>query len=527
MSAPSSNWKHPSAQQKQKYGLVDLPDDFEPTAEETVLLDMYKTVQTYERHAAKLKEEAARARLAAAEEEFNKRMKPKKTMRAPSEMKQKSDGVHSSAEQDEYGNEIPAFRDDDRMEEVDQTTMRERREAKLEALRIEVEEAKQQKQSDEDALRQQLLQEQEPILDGPVMKRKRIDETNDQATKSLIANITAASTPPHEFSKALNLSVTQGRLLFPTSSEQDQRWSPPASAIGPNDGALKIRLAGFDISKAQVGQGNNTIVIKFMAPAQSKRFSMNITTPEYEDNLDSVLFHFNPRHFERGGQVVLNNKLDGNWEQHIALPLSQLPLLFGEASCTLVIQITGDGFDVFMRAADYTAVSDGLVHIARWEHRKELPASDLVLQFPSTDDYGNIENWILYKVWWGHQDVRAKPDAQVPGVNAYDADHPRKLFVSNLAKLFTEADMDVRKAELERAFRKYGGDRGVSVIAPMNATYAFIEMENERQADIALTEMATQYKLKRARRSRHEALQEKRAAAAAGGITTGAGTTWD
>lgn len=38
-------------------------------------------------------------------------------------------------------------------------------------------------------------------------------------------------------------------------------------------------------------------------------------------------------------------------------------------------------------------------------------------------------------------------------------------------------------------------------------------MESERQADLALSEMATQYRINRARRSRHEALQEERAAA--------------
>jgi hypothetical protein len=37
-------------------------------------------------------------------------------------------------------------------------------------------------------------------------------------------------------------------------------------------------------------------------------------------------------------------------------------------------------------------------------------------------------------------------------------------------------------------------------------------MENERMADLAVTEMASKYKINRARWSRHEALQEKRAA---------------
>ena len=65
---------------------------------------------------------------------------------------------------------------------------------------------------------------------------------------------------------------------------------------------------------------------------------------------------------------------------------------------------------------------------------------------------------------------------------------------------------------------KYGGDRGVTVVVPKNATFAFVEMESERQCDLALNEMAahSQYRINRARRTRHEALQEERAAAEAG-----------
>jgi len=73
----------------------------------------------------------------------------------------------------------------------------------------------------------------------------------------------------------------------------------------------------------------------------------------------------------------------------------------------------------------------------------------------------------------------------------------------------------LRRAELERAFRKYGGDHGAIATVPMNTTFAFVELESERQADLALQEMQDQYRLNRARRSRHEALQEERAAAEA------------
>lgn len=234
-----------------------------------------------------------------------------------------------------------------------------------------------------------------------------------------------------------------------------------------------------------------------------------------------MLFHFNPRHFERGGQLVLNNKDDGIWGSAVNVPLSQVPLIFGETSCTLIIQVNGEGFDVFVNEK----------HVARLEHRKELESTDssLFLNFPATDDYGNPENWIVYKVWWGNKPIMAKGDLSgVPGYKSFSSLHPRKLFISKLPRIHTDPEVDLRRAELERAFRKYGGDRGVSVIVPKNTTFAFVEMESERQADLALQEMSSQYRLNRARRTRHEALQEERAAAEAANLGKPKETTdWD
>ena len=89
----------------------------------------------------------------------------------------------------------------------------------------------------------------------------------------------------------------------------------------------------------------------------------------------------------------------------------------------------------------------------------------------------------------------------------------KKLFISGLSKIQTEPQVELRRAELERAFRKYGGDLGAIVTVPTNTTFAFVEVENERMADVALNEMSNKYRLNRARRSKHEALQEEREAA--------------
>ena len=261
-------------------------------------------------------------------------------------------------------------------------------------------------------------------------------------------------------------------------------------------------------------------VSKCAIPSDSKRFSINIAAPS-NDDYQSVLFHFNPRR-ERGGQLIVNDKQEGNWGHALSIPLSQLPLMFGQTSCTILLQINGEGFDMFVEN----------VHCARLEHRSELPVgvTNLMLQFPSTDDSLKPENWTVYKVWWGNRPILAKGDVSgIPGVNSFSSEHPRKIFIGNLPRLSTEAEVEFRRAELERAFQKYGGDRGVQVIAPTNKTFAFVEMESEHMTDLALQELNSMYHMNRARRSRHEALREERAAAAAGGagVATKTGPVWD
>jgi hypothetical protein len=177
-----------------------------------------------------------------------------------------------------------------------------------------------------------------------------------------------------------------------------------------------------------------------------------------------------------------------------------------------LIQINGDGFDIFIEGK----------HCARLEHRTELPSKPctLYLQFPSCDDRGHPENWIVYKAWWGNKEslIKGGDDVTgVAGVNSFDSVHPRKLFIQGLPKIRHDRDVELRRAQLERDFRKYGGARGVSCIVPKNASYAFVEFETERMCDLALENMSKTYphKISRARRSKHEALTEERAAAEA------------
>mmetsp|Transcript_3542 Transcript_3542/g.7368 ORF Transcript_3542/g.7368 Transcript_3542/m.7368 type:complete len:138 (-) Transcript_3542:154-567(-) len=119
---------------------------------------------------------------------------------------------------------------------------------------------------------------------------------------------------------------------------------------------------------------------------------------------------------------------------------------------------------------------------------------------------------MVYRVWWGRKKSMAGDLDGVAGVNIYSAVHPRKLFLSNLPKLRTDPELDLRRAELERAFRKYGGPSGaVLVSVQKHSSIAFVEVASEQLADLALVQMAGKYRITKARRTKHEALMEERA----------------
>merc|ERR1712224_812520 len=137
------------------------------------------------------------------------------------------------------------------------------------------------------------------------------------------------------------------------------------------------------------------------------------------------------------------------------------------------------------------------------------------LQFPVCDDSRRAENWSVYKAWWGNKEPMAKDDvSNIPGVDSFDSVHPRKLFISGLKKIWDDKQVELRTAELERRFRRFGGARGVQCIVPKRNTYAFVVFETEAQCDDAMRHMpeTVDYKVSRARRTKHEALADERAA---------------
>lgn len=394
-----------------------MEDDL--TVPEQDLLKLYDKLKRFERLANDLKQAAARDQLATLDAAFKGQQQqqqqqqdndhPKtKSSKKPRTKKRKRTVVAAA----EKGSSESESEEEDEEDVDEATSLFERRQQKLQEMREQVEAEKQrlqqqQQNDDDDLLRQELLgvdKEDDTASLQPALKKKKRDILSDhpenkQPSSSLIANITTTATPPHEFSKSLQLSG--GKVLFPETTTAAtaagaggavvyQKWTPPDGVFSPNDGAFVTKLENFDVHQATAGRGNNTLAIKFSAPTDSKRFSINLAAPdEHNNSFDSILFHFNPRHFERGGQLVVNDKQEGTWGQAIAVPLSQVPLMFGTTDTTLIIQVHGDGFDIFVQGK----------HCARLEHRQDISAADhLVLQFPSTDDYGSPENWAVYKV---------------------------------------------------------------------------------------------------------------------------------
>jgi hypothetical protein len=392
------SWTNPSAAHMIQYGLQPLPDDFIPTPQEQVLIDMYGTMNQYERQAKRLREDAARRKLETSKAVFEQKQAASKNK---NKRKRRSnataEGGVTLGPSDDDNDDDTDMEDaewDEENEEETAQSLHEKREAHLEVLRQEVEE-KQNKEREEDLRRAAHLQEEEADegLPAVVLQRKTKNANATQAS-SLIATLKAAATPLHEFSSAYELD--NGEILYPKEGMgPEDFWSPPLEGpvSSPNEGALEVILDKFDLQLADNGTGPNTIGIKFKAPSDSKRFSINISVANEHNNFDSVLFHFNPRQHQKGGQLVINDKKEGQWGQAINIPLSQLPMIFGQTTSTLVIQINSEGFDVFIEKE----------HCARLEHRTSLPSGQtrLVMQFPSSDDSGSPERWNILKVFWG------------------------------------------------------------------------------------------------------------------------------
>jgi hypothetical protein len=273
-----NNWKKPSLAHQQKYNVRSLSENFAPTTEEQQLLDMYEVIRSHERVAARLKEEAARAKLLARNAEYQKQKLAGSAIetshRSSNKRNRKRKNVaenSDSSENDDDDEDLDDVSDDDdEADDVEKKTLHDRREEKLAELREQVEATKNAMNASTnqvDALREKHLTVTETLDDAPMLKKKQKDiasygdGNNSAGPSSLIANLTGTVTPTHDFSEKLELTNC-GTVLFPIAGSGEFRWTPPEGVYAPNDGAFKVDLNDFDIARAQNGSGNNTVAVK-------------------------------------------------------------------------------------------------------------------------------------------------------------------------------------------------------------------------------------------------------------------------
>ena len=158
-------------------------------------------------------------------------------------------------------------------------------------------------------------------------------------------------------------------------------WSSSAA-----DEALELPLPGFP--------ANDTLVLRVSVPATSDIWALNVVPRDHDDGA-TLLYHFNPRRKERGGTLVENDKFDDDWGRASKVSLPRRPPLFGLAEAELVFKLraTPGAVDVH--------VTVDRIQACAWRLRCDLPASDLAVLVPTTDDFGNREDITIHSAWWG------------------------------------------------------------------------------------------------------------------------------
>ena len=334
----------------------NIPKSLLPlTKAEKSLLELYRTIKGYEKEAAKAASAAAQARLAAADEKFQQDLALQGRGKEEG-FDDTSDPKASPGNVDENGSsnqdmDASMMEPSSYQDSIDGVG----KDQKDSSIKVDLKKAmkrKMEEQAQDNKRKELLASESTTASDAmdyvPKIQKKTKKSHYDEPDTSLIANMEGQSTPLRDFSKSWGMSKVSGTQLYPDQiNSPTSVWEPPQTASHPDEGCLELPLDGFDLRQASVGSGNNTVAIKFTAPSTSSRFSINIAGPNH-DNYYNVLFHFNPRQFEKGGQVVINDKQLGIWGQGINIPMSRLGLMFGQTSNTLVVQINGDGFDVIL-----------------------------------------------------------------------------------------------------------------------------------------------------------------------------------
>uniref|UniRef100_A0A7S3K6B2 Galectin domain-containing protein n=1 Tax=Aureoumbra lagunensis TaxID=44058 RepID=A0A7S3K6B2_9STRA len=187
----------------------------------------------------------------------------------------------------------------------------------------------------------------------------------------------------------------------------DAVWND-SSTPPPETGTLKIDVDPPWISTSSTERffpclelprygTHTTLVLQVSVDTDALRWALNLC-PKLHDDAANILLHLNARRVERGGILVLNDKLDDNWNRDDKVPLSNFPLsLFSLDNDTLIIQLHVEHNQLFVD------LHIKKTPIVRWRSRLIAPpyGADLALLVPTADDFGNPESITIHSAWWG------------------------------------------------------------------------------------------------------------------------------
>ena len=187
-------------------------------------------------------------------------------------------------------------------------------------------------------------------------------------------------------------SADAGYLSSPEDSDSKAPWISTE-----NDGA-----DFYPIFKLPKYGANNTLVAEISVAPDADRWALNLC-PLIHDDAANILFHMNPRRLERGGVVVLNDKLDDNWHRANKQQFADLPAtFFGLDHALLKLQL-----DVVVDAStEKKLFVNGTINDQPFcSFKSRLPGppdtADVLFLGSTHDDFGNPESLTIHKLWWG------------------------------------------------------------------------------------------------------------------------------
>ena len=204
---------------------------------------------------------------------------------------------------------------------------------------------------------------------------------------------------------------------------------------------------------------------------------------------NDILFHFNPRNTTKRQELIMNDRVSGGWGALDSRSLDKLPPLF-DTNMELVIQFRPEGYCVYINglfACIFPKRTD--INVSN----DNTKPNKLVVQIPLTDDRCWSHDVEIHKIWWGYQ----SPEVGLEDEIIQDLDQANTttttteanihtIFIGNLPKVKTPADIDVLTDQLMDLFDEYGAasEDNIRVMGPKGV--AFVTLSSAEKVQEAI-----------------------------------------